>query len=470
MPFGEASSNSYGTHRSSASHGESSSLHSPQDAVRNRINRQGSRSSDLLFSHPHSSFDEFPYPPYSELPFSSLKRRRQPGNQWVKWILRAVLASPVIVLVIWNIGVMTFSSKPQIKNANTYGAKMGKAHRNNLRARRSDILQDPMQSAYMQPYMMMPQRGAPMGFPQANVPIAYMAPQGQSAMNSGADVNDGSPTVVTPQYYMSVGGNQLMAVAPPLQQVTPENPMLLQNPLLEQAVQKQAGAKIPVVPTVGGSQNGMVVQPQQVQLEEPQAVVEEPLAVKGSSEVQANPMQMQKRPGIRPHPMPRGQADSKTSVLYYDPKSVTDANGQIHIPSLVYDASGNPIDLSSLQGKQIVMQPPMSAAEPEDVESPLQPPMAQMALSDIKSVPGWGVRTSQDQSIIVGTVAIMALLVGAISARRMRSCAALSSCIENESLLEDDAAYDAACTTTNRPDTSYNTFGGWKGDLEKFDV
>ncbi len=60
----------------------------------------------------------------------------------------------------------------------------------------------------------------------------------------------------------------------------------------------------------------------------------------------------------------------------------------------------------------------------------------------------------------------MALLVGALSARRLRSRSFLSSCIENESL-EDDVAYDTAYTTT---DNSYNTFGGWKGDLEKFDV
>ena len=72
----------------------------------------------------------------------------------------------------------------------------------------------------------------------------------------------------------------------------------------------------------------------------------------------------------------------------------------------------------------------------------------------------------QDQSIIVSTVAVMALLVGALSARRLRSRSFLSACIENESL-EDDVAYDTAYTTT---DHSYNTFGGWKGDLEKFDV
>jgi len=74
----------------------------------------------------------------------------------------------------------------------------------------------------------------------------------------------------------------------------------------------------------------------------------------------------------------------------------------------------------------------------------------------------------QDQMFMVSTVAGIALVVGAISARKVRSKPFLSDCIENESL-EDDLAYDTE-----------NTFGGvgqygsfsapWRGDLEKFDV
>lgn len=72
----------------------------------------------------------------------------------------------------------------------------------------------------------------------------------------------------------------------------------------------------------------------------------------------------------------------------------------------------------------------------------------------------------------------MALLVGALSARRLRSRHFLSSCIENESL-EDELAYDTAYTTTGgHGGGGYDTFtstgssGGlpWRGDLEKFDV
>ena len=90
----------------------------------------------------------------------------------------------------------------------------------------------------------------------------------------------------------------------------------------------------------------------------------------------------------------------------------------------------------------------------------------------------------QDQMIIISTVATMALFVGALSARRLRSRQFLSFCIENESL-EDELAYDAAYTTQSTVGASsfyagagYDTFGGskyggdlrWRGDLEKFDV
>jgi len=82
-------------------------------------------------------------------------------------------------------------------------------------------------------------------------------------------------------------------------------------------------------------------------------------------------------------------------------------------------------------------------------------------------VPEWGDSNATDQSIIIGTVGVMALLVGALSARRLRARTILSSCIENESL-QDDVMYDTAYTLQS---DSYNTFGGaWKQDLEKFDV
>ena len=89
---------------------------------------------------------------------------------------------------------------------------------------------------------------------------------------------------------------------------------------------------------------------------------------------------------------------------------------------------------------------------------------------------------AKDQLIIISTMAIMALFVGAISARRMRrrrgrdygDC--LSGCIENN--VEDELAYDTATTASGGYsavmggvyDTFSQTSNGWRNDLEKFDV
>ena len=81
----------------------------------------------------------------------------------------------------------------------------------------------------------------------------------------------------------------------------------------------------------------------------------------------------------------------------------------------------------------------------------------------VRQTAEWGQSTAADSSMMVGTVGIMALLVGALSARRLRRKSFLAACIENESL-EDEAAYDAASTV------HYQTFTGFHGDLEKFDV
>ena len=137
----------------------------------------------------------------------------------------------------------------------------------------------------------------------------------------------------------------------------------------------------------------------------------------------------------------------KTRVLYYDPSVGIET---------VYDADGTPILLSSLQtdNTEIYLEKPLLGATEQNA-----PPLE----LDYE----WGESQAQDQMIIVSTVATMALLVGALSARRLRSRQFLASCIENESL-EDEVAYDTAYTTNG-----YDTFvggGPWKGDLEKFDV
>jgi hypothetical protein len=92
---------------------------------------------------------------------------------------------------------------------------------------------------------------------------------------------------------------------------------------------------------------------------------------------------------------------------------------------------------------------------------------------------------SPDQMIVFGTIATMAILVGALSARRMRHKKLLEHCMEPD--LEEDweeeekgapksagmmyRGYDE--TPTGGGGRKYESFGGnlqWRGDMEKFDV
>jgi hypothetical protein len=207
--------------------------------------------------------------------------------------------------------------------------------------------------------------------------------------------------------------------------------------------------------------------------------------------------------------------------FFYDPRStVRRRDGSLYLPSVVYDTNGKPVSIHSLSSStsntnQIYMEPPRGSSmgylysnyslsnstnttlsnatlaptydnttnttssfmdnytwvHPNVVHTPVRDGKKGMvAISDMRIL-DWGQSTSYDSSIIVCTVGLMALLVGAISARRMRSRSILSMCIENESL-EDDIAYDTAYTISAGDANQYHTFNnqGWKGDLEKFDV
>jgi len=186
---------------------------------------------------------------------------------------------------------------------------------------------------------------------------------------------------------------------------------------------------------------------------------------------------------------------AKQAVYFYDPKETKmSQTGEIlQMPALVYDGNGKAVPLEEIRHlAPVYVQAPVLGATSTDsansdltgvasADSTLVAPSARGASlvspipkeASMKMPESWGTSTAQDQTIIVATVAVMALLVGALSARRLRSKSFLSACIENESL-EDDLAYDDAYTTTASgamgADSSYNTFGGWKGDLEKFDV
>lgn len=180
---------------------------------------------------------------------------------------------------------------------------------------------------------------------------------------------------------------------------------------------------------------------------------------------------------------------AKQQVLFYDPKELKTAAGEPALPTRVYDADGNEVDMT---GKTAILIPPPAAMEmKEEAVTPKEMSTEQTNNKYGSAASFTAVKETaftspqrQDQFIIVATVATMALLVGAVSARRLRSKQFLNFCIENESL-EDELAYDAAYTTQSTAGasnfysaTGYDTFasgrfGGdlrWRGDLEKFDV
>jgi hypothetical protein len=122
----------------------------------------------------------------------------------------------------------------------------------------------------------------------------------------------------------------------------------------------------------------------------------------------------------------------------------------------------------------------MAKRRPKEWELDLQPEPV-MGRKFIDTEVKWEPQ-AKDQLIIITTMAVMALLVGAISARRLRNGRGkgygdwLSTCIENN--VEDELAYDAATTFSGAYSAVggvYDTFSqvsgnGWRDELERFDV
>lgn len=361
------------------------------------------RYSDQRFAAADGSVGDFP-PLYSDLPFSRRRKYGRSSDQDViKWAMRCVLASPVLVLVLWTVGAFVFAN-------------------NHVASNTSQVMKQ-KQAQMASPQMLMAQQGF------QSQPVMMMQAQ-------PLQMQQEQPQMQQPIMMMPLEQQQLLPLqqAPEIAQPQMQQP-LEQEPLMQQTMQEQ-----PIMQRtkkIKNQRTNNVINQRPSQPQQPMAIQQQqPIAIQ---------QQQQQQP-----PQPQ--------VFYYEPSHAM-ANGKLEAPMIVYDLNGNPIPLQSLRGAQIFVEPPM-------MQQQVQAPRKTMSTQDIQK---WGESTTQDQSIIVATVAVMALLVGAISARRMRSRNILSSCIENEAL-EDDVAYDTAYTT--RDNSYYNTFasGGWKGDLEKFDV
>ena len=490
------------------------------------------------FSSPHGSFDDpVPFPPYAELPFTSLKRRRQlqDNNSFVKWAMRAVLMSPVVVLVLWTVGTVMFANSHQIghsnKNNNTYNSNRRQSKRNSGNppnyygnGQNTVLAGIPQQQMQMQD-----QQGNLIYNVNGNAMM--MAPlqtqQQLQGTNTGQAVTN---NILMTNGYQQQGGaipmqaqGNTIPVMNPLGNglnsntnvIAPNNLQLGQQQVIQQMSQ-QAGATITAESqqALTATNNAGVLQVSgtaQQQLQQiPQANLDASAA--------ANPMkqpsmtdsgasgQLQQPAAVQQQVPAAGSSGAtqdqlqapptKQAIYFYDPKETKmSQTGEIlQMPALVYDNNGKAVPLEEIRhAAPIYVQAPVRGATSTDTmnngltgvnaesDNLLVAPSARGASlvspssreASMQMPQSWGASTSQDQTIIVATVAVMALLVGALSARRMRSKSFLSACIENESL-EDDLAYDDAYTTTASgamgADSSYNTFGGWKGDLEKFDV
>lgn len=192
--------------------------------------------------------------------------------------------------------------------------------------------------------------------------------------------------------------------------------------------------------------------------------------------------------------VPQKTESESSKVLFYHPEELMTSPGEPPLPKRVFDEDGNEVDMAGKEALLVKPSPPDSDGGDDAIDANNEKTNSNNNSSgstksnnsnnSSKTSTILQTTQTQDQMIIISTVATMALLVGALSARRLRSRQFLSFCIENESL-EDEMAYDAAYTTQSTVGASsmyagggYDTFasgkyGGdlrWRGDLEKFDV
>lgn len=414
--------------------------------------------------------------------------------------MRAVLLSPVVVLVVWSVATVMFvgnnhhvigqSNKTRWGN-NRNQRNKNKRHTNldysgNLQ---NVMLQYPQNNGMysngntMNGMMMVPQQQLSQGMINRNSMINNPMANGygqQQQVQAMPLQPQGNPAV----FVAPLGNGMNSNVIPPSSLQQGQQNVVTQPQVALTSTNNAEG-------TVG---TPAMAQPQQMHefgLNAPsQDAIKQASMTTGSGASDPN-QPLEKVPNLSESTPDQLQNPTpKQAVYYYDPKGIVmSTSGDIlEMPTVVFDGQGKAVSLAELRrmAPVSISAPTKGGASPitgtlndnavkgNDLVSPSSRGSSLSAATprEAVSIPKMPMVTSisQDQTIIVATVAVMALLVGALSARRMRSKSVLSACIENENL-EDDVAYDDAYTTMGAGDSSYNTFGGgWKGDLEKFDV
>ncbi|GAX17261.1 hypothetical protein FisN_10Lh119 [Fistulifera solaris] len=393
--------------------------------------------------------------------------------------MKAVLLSPVVVLVIWSVFLVT--SKPMTSNARSAvrvpvrpksSSREGglvDVHQNAgfivpLNAINNNVVANSM-SGNTDSLVV----ARPHPHPREEGPVVYLQPPAYGS---------GFPAISS---FMGMTRSQTLQ-GQPLQSETmfgEGNMMMQAQPMQQEAMQGQSLLVQPPIQAQAAQGQNIIVQPPNLQAQSLQGqtymMQAQPMdteTLQGQNNmVQAQPSMGRSQPAVQPGVSVR--------YYYYDPAHTKqDASGNLILPDTVYDSQGRAVPLALLQQDAVLQQdPPRGVFHHDNFTNDSSIPRINITYSHPNTVQTRKERKKQatfaagdiptvgtDQSIIVGTAGIMALLVGALSARRLRSKGILSLCMDDENL-QDDAAYDTAFTTSG----SYNTFA-WKGDLEKFDV
>ena len=460
---------------------------------------------------------------------------------WVKQVMRFVLLSPLIVLLLWSVGAVLFTSSSTSASLN--GRQMAQQSFGNhprQQQKAAAALLVKRHSQQRQQQRERPKRGATASLPtqkqQAGEPVTTIQTPSKS-LKAKELIQDGLVEVVElsgdlfgqeqpsqlvgqpqasleeeaegsteevsqPRLQLKGRSHLVPPVIGPL--VSTKQSEVVGGPAtrfvhsVEESVDQywhanqakhsannHAGSPRKRLHPLPSSQNNLIVQPQHLMGES----FPSPPQLRGSKH-NNNHQQSQKQ---------------KKNIVYYyyDPQStMVGPEGQIYLPNVVFDHAGKALDTRLINrggATQVFIQPPplygatsstssnnsgatSAAADVEPQEDIATSPNLAMAMQNppkgisfptIKedlnqAVQRAGVSYQENgSSVIVATVAVMALLVGALSARKLRGrTSILGACIENERLDHMNAVDDTATEATN---TAYSTFH-WKGDLEKFDV
>ncbi|KAL3776634.1 hypothetical protein HJC23_004727 [Cyclotella cryptica] len=203
---------------------------------------------------------------------------------------------------------------------------------------------------------------------------------------------------------------------------------------------------------------------------------------------------------LRPRPSYSSNASLSTTsngkqVYYYDPSSLAsrgkESEPTLTLPEVIYDAEGRVKKLEEIHDggrNDVFLEVKPKAVWGENWKGKESSFHLNEKLALYRNA-GMGSTQSPDQMIVFGTIATMAILVGALSARRMRHKRLLEHCMEPdlEEDWEDEEEEDKGAppkgagimyrgygeTPMGGGGRKYESFGGnlhWRGDLEKFDV